>query len=129
MKSGSLLSKSGRRIRTPPTGRKVVSLGTAALLLLTGCQSGDEQETGSISREAVTEVRVPLDPALVAALDEGNTAYREEDYEEALRHYETAAEVDDGVAAVWFGIYMANLALGNAEAADAAMERARALAR
>lgn len=105
-----------------------LSLATAALLLLTACQNGDDQETGSISRDEAMEAREGLDPGVVAALDEGNAAYREDDYEAALRHYETAAEIDDGVAAVWFGIYMANLALGNAEAADSAMERARTLA-
>lgn len=105
-----------------------LSLGTAALLLITACQSGDDQETGSISRDEVMEAREGLDPEMVEALDQGNAAYREDDYEEALRHYENAAEIADDVAAVWFGIYMANLALGNAEAADSAMARARTLA-
>lgn len=103
-------------------------LAIAALVVLPACQSGDDQETGSISRDQVIEARQGLDPELAAALDQGNDAYRDNDYEAALRHYETAAGIDDDVAAVWFGIYMANLALGNTEAADSAMRRARTLA-
>lgn len=108
--------------------RTGLSLGIATLLLLTACQGGDDQETGSISRDEVLQSRESLDPDMVTALDEGNAAYRDEDYEGALQHYETAAGIDEDVAAVWFGIYMANVALGNTEAADSAMERARTLA-
>lgn len=105
-----------------------LSLGTASLLLLAACQVGDDPETDDIRRDEVMEAREGLDPGMVAALDEGNAAYRKDDYEAALRHYESAAEIDDSQAAAWLGIYMANLALGNTEAADSAMERARTLA-
>lgn len=108
--------------------RTGLSLGIAAIVLLTGCQSGEDRETGGISGDELFEAGEGLDPAMVIALDEGTAAYQEGDYEAALRHYETAAEIDESVAAAWLGIYMAHRALGNPEAADSAMVRARSLA-
>jgi tetratricopeptide (TPR) repeat protein len=101
---------------------------TAGLAVaLAGCSPPDDQETGSVSREEVIQARQSLDPAVVEALDAGNDAYRAGDYESALSHYREANQ-DGDVAAAWFGIYMAQIALGNAEAADSAMQRAQSLA-
>lgn len=105
-----------------------VLTAAAMALLVAACQPADDQETGSISREDVRQTRQSLDPAVAAALDSGNAAYRSEDYDRALRHYREAIELDDELAAAWFGIYMANLALGDVEAANEAVERARSLA-
>ena len=108
--------------------------GMRALLLLSvtaaaACgPTGDDQETGSVSREEVLEARRELSPAVAAALDSGNAAYRADDYERAREYYTTATEQGEDVAAAWFGLYMAELALGNAEAAQAAMDRAQSLA-
>lgn len=107
---------------------RVACVTAIAALALAGCERPDDQETGSLSREDVVEARQDLDPAFIAALDSGNTAYRAREYEEALRYFERATEADAEVAAGWFGVYMAQLALGNMEAADAAMERAQELA-
>jgi uncharacterized membrane-anchored protein len=96
--------------------------------LIGGCQQAEDQETGSLDRETVRETRAQLDSALVAALDSGNAAYRNGDYESAREHYQSVVDADEDVAAGWFGIYMAEVALGNQEAADAAMDRARDLA-
>ena len=98
-----------------------------AATLLAACQPPEDQETGSIDREDVIQTREGLDPALVEALDSGNNAYRAGDYESALRWYRDAVDVDDDVAAGWFGVYMAQLALGNTAAADSAMARAQDL--
>lgn len=100
----------------------------AATLLTAGCQQGgDDQRTDTISREDVRGAQESLDPAVAAALDSGNTAYRDGDYELALQHYQEAVDAGEDVAAAWFGLYMAQLALGNLEAADRAMARAQAL--
>lgn len=96
-------------------------------LLVTACQQPDDQETGSISREDVQQARENLAPDVAAAIDSGNEAYRAKDYQEALEHYQQAAELDEDLAAAWFGIYMAELALGNADAAQDAMDRAQSL--
>ena len=98
-------------------------------LLLSACgPTGDDQETGSISREDVAAARSSLPPEVVAALDSGNVAYRSGSLEAARRHYTAATRARDDVAAAWFGLYMAELALGNADAAQAALGRARELA-
>ncbi len=107
--------------------RRSAPAALAALALLGGCEPPEDQETGSIRSQDVLETREELDPALVEALDSGNAAYRARDYAQALRYYQEAVEVDDDVAAGWFGVYMAQLALGNTAAADSAMARAQQL--
>lgn len=102
----------------------VVAAGTA-VVLLGGCERTDDQRTGSIEGRSVLEARAALPEAVVAALDSGSAAYRERDYQRALEHYTAAVEMDDDLVAGWFGVYMAQLALGNADAAEAAMEQAR----
>lgn len=99
-----------------------------AIVALAACERPDDQETGSISQDEVRGARENLDPDVMAALDSGNVAYRAKDYETARRYFREAAELDDGVAAAWFGVYMAELALGNDDEAEAAMERAQRLA-
>lgn len=92
-----------------------------------GCRDGREgdQQTGSVRAEDVQRAREALSPEVREHLDAGNEAYREARYPQALEHYRQAAELDEHAAAAWFGIYMAESALGNAEAAEAAIQRAR----
>jgi tetratricopeptide (TPR) repeat protein len=104
--------------------RILVAAATAAVVLA-GCQRPDDQRTDSITDRDVHAAREQLGPAVTNALDSGNAAYRERDYETALRHFQAAVDMDEGVAAGWFGIYMAQLALGNPEAAEAAMAQVR----
>jgi Flp pilus assembly protein TadD len=58
-------------------------------------------------------------------LDSGNVAYRAGDYDRALLHYTRVTEIAPDDATGWFGIYMAQEALGNQAAADSAIEEAR----
>lgn len=102
--------------------------GFAVLALLVACAPPEDQETGTIRDQDVRQAREELPPELVAALDSGNAAYRRGAYQDALSAYRRVVDHDEGVAAGWFGIYMAELALGNPEAADSAMARARDLA-
>jgi tetratricopeptide (TPR) repeat protein len=111
--------------------RIVVARGlllTALIAVVAPACRPEDQETGSLTADEVQEARAGLDPALVAALDSGNAAYRAWNYTAALERYRAALELDDEVAAAWFGVSMAQLALGNGAAADSAMARARALA-
>lgn len=68
-----------------------------------------------------------LPPSVTVPLDSGNVAYRAGDYEEARRHFRAAVEADTTAAAGWFGVYMAERALGNERAADSALRRAGGL--
>lgn len=104
---------------------RTAAMSLALLTLLAACDRPDDQRTGTIRDRDVREARAALAPAVAAALDSGNAAYSDRDYERALRHYTSVVELDDDAAAGWFGVYMAHLALGNAEAAEAAMAQAR----
>lgn len=97
-------------------------------LTVLACSPPDDQETGSISGDQVRQTRAELPPEMTAALDSGNAAYSRGDYQAALEAYDEAVAIDDDVAAGWFGVYMAQQALGNTEAADSAMLRAQDLA-
>jgi tetratricopeptide (TPR) repeat protein len=97
----------------------------ATAVAVGGCERPDDQRTGAIRDADVRAARAQLEPAAAAALDSGNAAYRERDYQRALAHYTAAVEMHPELAAGWFGIYMAQLALGNPEAAEAAMAQAR----
>ncbi len=96
------------------------------VLVLTGvvaCRKQEDQRTDTITPQDVRQQRENLPPALVAQLDSGSAAFREGNNQEALRHYKAATEIDDGVAAAWFGVYMAERALGDEEEAQKAMDR------
>jgi tetratricopeptide (TPR) repeat protein len=106
------------------TGRTIIAVA-AASVALAACDRPDDQRTDTMTDRDVLAARQQLDPVVTAALDSGNIAYRERDYQRALDHYHQAVAVDNEAAAGWFGIYMAQLALGNPDAAEAAMEQAR----
>jgi tetratricopeptide (TPR) repeat protein len=99
-----------------------------ALTAVTACQSRDDQRTDTINPEQARQQRENMPPALVAQLDSGSTSFRDKSYQEALRHYQAATQIDDGVAAAWFGVYMAERALGNEPEALKAMERVEKIA-
>lgn len=98
---------------------------SAAVLVLAACDRPTDQRTDSITDRSVRDARQQLDPAVAAALDSGNVAYRARDYRRALEYYQKVVEMNEELAAGWFGIYIAQLALGNPDAAEAAMAQAR----
>lgn len=101
--------------------------GTALAMTLALAACGDgapEQRTETLSPREAQEARDRLPPEVAAALDSGNAAYRRGDYEEARSRFRGIVDEDSSVTAAWFGIYMAEQALGNAEAANAALDRA-----
>ena len=71
------------------------------------------------SSEALADVR--------ASLDSGNAAYKAKDYDRARAHYQRVTDIDKDEPAGWFGIYMVELALGNAEAAGKALDKAQGM--
>lgn len=98
----------------------------AAVTLVTGCRRpGQDQTTESIGAEEMRKARTEPSPGLVAQLDSGNQAYKAKDWERALQHYRAVTRIDADMPAGWFGIYMVEMARGNAPAADSALQRAQ----
>ncbi len=107
--------------------RRILVLALAAAAV-TACRRPEDQTTGSINPAEIRQARSSLPEEAVAQLDSGNESYRAKNYDAALAHYQKVVDVAPDAAAGWFGIYMAQLALGHANAADSAMARAKALA-
>lgn len=110
--------------------RRVVAC--AALIgALAGCRSDasppDDQPTGSIDSTAWQKARA-LPAGVATALDSGNVAFRAGGFEAARAQYLRATELGPEVSAAWFGLSMSERRLGNAAAADSAMQRVRQLA-
>ena len=87
----------------------------------------EDQRTETIDQETWAEVATAHTPEVRAQIDSANTAYKAGDYPGSLGHYQAAIELDDEVAAAWFGVYMAHHAMGDLEEANRALERARNL--
>jgi tetratricopeptide (TPR) repeat protein len=87
----------------------------------------DDRRTDSFDPEEAMQHREAVPPDVLSQLDSGNVAYKEGDREAALAHYTRAAELGPDVAPAWFGVYMAQNALGNKEGAQAALEKAQSL--
>ena len=117
--------------RTTPAALARAALSCAAVACATlaaACDRPDDQPTGSISAADVHAAAAQFTPAVRAQLDSGNAAYRAQDFQGSLRHYQSAAEQDPDAPAPWFGVYMAQRMLGDTAAAEEALERARDLA-
>ena len=65
---------------------------------------------------------------LAAQVDSANLEYSNEEYEAAADRYRALTEQHPDISTVWFGLYMAEHALGNDEAAAAALEKAESMA-
>jgi hypothetical protein len=104
-----------------------VTVLALALSALVSCRP-DDQRTDTLDPEEALQKRENLAPAVVAQLDSGSEAYRAGDHAGSLVHYTSATELDANVGAAWFGVYMAQRALGNEEEAVVALERAQRVA-
>jgi hypothetical protein len=107
-------------------GRFWIAL-SIALITAIGCRP-DDQRTDSVDPDAARQERASWDPAMTSQLDSGNVAIRADSFAAARRHFTTVTEMAPDVAAGWFGLYLAERALGNEEGATAASERAQAIA-
>ena len=100
---------------------------TAAVLVVAVAVScrPDDQRTDTLDAQQGRRAREDMPPAAVAQLDSGTAAFRADDFEAALRHYTRVTEISPDLGAGWFGVYMAEDALGHADRAEAALEHAR----
>lgn len=101
----------------------IILAGLVGSVWVVSCRPED-QRTETVDPTG-TQTRAQLPPQVVAQLDSGTAAYREEDYEGALVHYAKATELAPEAAAGWFGVYMVQHRLGRAEEADRALARAQ----
>jgi tetratricopeptide (TPR) repeat protein len=109
----------------------IIATALVAGALLGGCRQDrvpGDQRTDTITPQTMEQARAGWPAGLAEAIDSANAAYSEGDYAEANRLYRRGAEIAPDVTATWFGIYMAEHAMGNIAAADSAMARAQALA-
>lgn len=112
-----------RPLRLPLFG--VLGVLGALGVLAAACDPGD-QRTGTIDLEGPS-TRAQLPEEMVAQLDSGSAAFREEDFEAARMHYERATEMQPDQPSGWFGLYMAHRAMGDMDAAEEALSEVRAL--
>jgi len=102
-------------------------IGILALAAAVSCRP-DDQRTETLDPTEGVRRRADLPQAVVAQLDSGSVAFRADRFEDALEHYTRVTELEPDLGAGWFGVYMAQEALGNLEAAQAALERVQELA-
>ena len=109
--------------------RRVSRLLIGALVVssVVACRP-DDQRTDSVDPAAGAQDRASWPAAMVAQLDSGNAAIRADDFRVARDHFLRVTEGMPEVAAGWFGLYLAEQGLGNAEESEAALERVRSLA-
>ncbi|UCG75833.1 MAG: hypothetical protein JSV95_00415 [Gemmatimonadota bacterium] len=101
----------------------IACLLAAAGLAWTAC---GESESGS-AWEGMTINREDMPQEVAVLIDAGNSAFSAGNLEAARRHYLGAAALDSTVAAAWYGVAMAERALGNEAAADSALARVMGL--
>lgn len=104
---------------------------TMAVLLASAASCNpapEDQRTDTMDvQQAIQQERENLPVEVTAQLDSGSAAFRTDDYQAALAHYTKATEIAPDVAAAWFGVYMAQEALGDADAAREALAKAQAV--
>jgi tetratricopeptide (TPR) repeat protein len=102
-------------------------IGLLALAAVISCRP-DDQRTETLDPLEGVRRRADLPPDVIAHLDSGSAAFRDDRFGAALEHYTRVTELEPDLGAGWFGVYMAQEALGDLEAAEAALERVQEIA-
>lgn len=98
-------------------------------LAVAGCGEEEGQRIPLGGDTAQSEDRRANWPeGLAAQVDSANLEYSNQEYEAAAERYRALTEQYPDISTVWFGLYMAESALGNDEAAAAALEEAESMA-
>ncbi|NJD19814.1 MAG: tetratricopeptide repeat protein [Gemmatimonadetes bacterium] len=105
--------------------------GLALVLLLAAATACKPEEAPQPEATQVQEesppAQLPIPLEVAAQLDSGSAAFRADDFAGALAHYTKATELAPDLAAGWFGVFMAQEALGNPQAAQEALAKTQAL--
>lgn len=103
-------------------------IAVVAVLAVAGCSDEEGRRVPLGQDTAQSENRRASWPAeLTARVDSANAAIANDEPEVAAEIYRALAQEYPEIGTVWFGLYMAEDALGNTEAAAAALERAEAI--
>lgn len=121
-----------RACRTPDTVafpiRPLVG-GLLLMLVAVGCGGEGAQERVPLNGPPAGQADPTALPAAIQeGLDAGNTAYRAGDYEQALDHFREVTHAAPDLAVGWYGVGLAQAAMGNPDAADSAMMEVHRLA-
>jgi tetratricopeptide (TPR) repeat protein len=110
--------------------RQLMTLVVVGTVLLIGCRQDDpgDQRTETMTPQSIEQARANWPAGLAEVIDSANAAFRVRDYEQANQLYRRATQIAPDVTAGWFGVHMAEQALGNTAASDSAMARAMELA-
>jgi tetratricopeptide (TPR) repeat protein len=116
--------------RTKRVGSQVLWGGMFVLLALATMACGDDgQERVPLEGpESLEEMESELPTEIQEQLDSANVAYRSGAYEEALDLFQEVTRRAPGLAAGWYGVGMTHQAMGDSEAAEAAMMEVHQLA-
>jgi Flp pilus assembly protein TadD len=108
---------------------RVIVLALAGTVVLGGCRQDtpDDQRTETMTPQSIEQARANWPAGLSEVVDSANSAFRARDYTRASQLYREATRIAPTVTAGWFGVHMAEQALGNTVAADSAMTRAMEL--
>lgn len=106
----------------------------AALAVLVACggEEGERVELGESQGrveqggQGRPDARANWTPELTARVDSANAAYAAGDYERAAAIFTALTEEQPELGVAWFGLSMAERAMGNDEAADAALAKSEA---
>lgn len=101
----------------------IVALAAVGLVACGG-EEGERVELGGEEPQAREDARANWSPELTAAIDSANALYAADDYEGAAAMFTEITEDNPELGVAWFGLYMAERAQGNDEAADAALAKA-----
>lgn len=101
-----------------------------AVLAVAACgeQEGQRVELGEDEQAAEDQSRANWPYELEVQVDSANLEYMNEQYQASADRYRAMTEEYPEIGTLWFGLYMAENALGNEEAAQEALARAEELA-
>lgn len=108
--------------------RRTSWIWVAALVGAAAC-GGEDAERVNLGgeRDDRPDARASWSPELTAQVDSANAAYAAGDYQDAADRFTAVTQEQPELGVAWFGVYMAESAMGNEDAARAALARAESL--